>query len=47
MKILVDENIPLVSVSKLRRLGHDVSDIRGTPDKERLKGEIPGLLLYN
>ena len=33
MKILVDENIPLLSVSELRRLGHDVSDIRGTNDK--------------
>lgn len=30
MKILVDENIPLVSVIELRRMGHNVSDIRGT-----------------
>jgi predicted nuclease of predicted toxin-antitoxin system len=29
----VDENIPLVTVSGLRRLGHDVVDIRGTNDK--------------
>jgi predicted nuclease of predicted toxin-antitoxin system len=33
MKILVDENIPLVTVSELRQMGHDVSDIRGTEDK--------------
>jgi predicted nuclease of predicted toxin-antitoxin system len=33
MIILVDENIPLVTVNELRRLGHDVSDIRGTADK--------------
>lgn len=39
MKILVDENIPNVSTAELRRLGHDVKDIRGTalqglPDEE-------------
>jgi len=33
MKILVDENIPLKSVQALRDLGHDVLDIRGTPDE--------------
>jgi predicted nuclease of predicted toxin-antitoxin system len=41
MKILVDENIPLVTVSELRRIGHDVSDIRGTKDKG-----IPDELLW-
>lgn len=30
MKILVDENIPRVTVNRLRELGHDVKDIRGT-----------------
>ena len=30
MKILVDENIPNVTVRELRALGHDVLDIRGT-----------------
>jgi predicted nuclease of predicted toxin-antitoxin system len=30
MKILVDENIPSVSVSELRAMGHAVLDIRGT-----------------
>lgn len=33
MKILVDENIPLLTVEALRKLGHDVLDIRGTPDE--------------
>ncbi len=33
MKILVDENIPNVTVESLRRLGHDVRDIRATPLK--------------
>jgi predicted nuclease of predicted toxin-antitoxin system len=30
MKIFVDENIPSMTVSELRRRGHDVLDIRGT-----------------
>jgi predicted nuclease of predicted toxin-antitoxin system len=30
MKILVDENIPVMTVHRLRELGHDVKDIRGT-----------------
>ena len=30
MKILVDENIPNITVHELRRMGHDVLDIRGT-----------------
>ncbi|HYX52891.1 MAG TPA: DUF5615 family PIN-like protein [Candidatus Limnocylindrales bacterium] len=30
MKILVDENIPRMTVEALRNLGHDVNDIRGT-----------------
>ena len=33
MKILVDENIPRVTVDALREAGHDVSDMRGTSDK--------------
>jgi len=33
MKVLVDENIPLTSVQELHRMGHDVLDIRGTPDE--------------
>jgi predicted nuclease of predicted toxin-antitoxin system len=30
MKILVDENIPRITVRALRDLGHDVLDLRGT-----------------
>jgi predicted nuclease of predicted toxin-antitoxin system len=30
MKILVDENIPRVTVDSLRALGHNVKDVRGT-----------------
>jgi predicted nuclease of predicted toxin-antitoxin system len=33
MKILVDENIPLVTSRALRALGHEVSDVRGTPEQ--------------
>jgi predicted nuclease of predicted toxin-antitoxin system len=33
MRILVDENIPRMTVEHLRELGHDVLDIRGTPDQ--------------
>jgi len=33
MDILVDENIPLATVEQLRRIGHNVLDIRGTPDE--------------
>jgi predicted nuclease of predicted toxin-antitoxin system len=31
VKILVDENIPNVTIAELRALGHEVLDIRGTP----------------
>jgi predicted nuclease of predicted toxin-antitoxin system len=30
MRILVDENVPSITVHELRALGHDVLDIRGT-----------------
>jgi len=33
MKILVDENIPRMTVNHLRKLGHDVRDIRRTSDQ--------------
>ncbi len=33
MKILVDENIPLLCVSDLQAAGHDVADIRGTEEE--------------
>jgi len=33
MKILVDENIPLITVEALRNSSNDVLDIRDTPEK--------------
>ncbi len=33
MNICVDENVPFVTVSELRNLGHDVLDIRGTSNQ--------------
>ena len=30
MKILLDENIPIITATSLRDTGHDVKDIRGT-----------------
>jgi predicted nuclease of predicted toxin-antitoxin system len=33
VKILVDENIPRMTVAALKGLGHDVRDVRGTPDE--------------
>jgi predicted nuclease of predicted toxin-antitoxin system len=33
MKICVDENIPLITVLELQKLGHDVLDIRGTENR--------------
>ena len=33
MDILVDENIPLMSVEQLREMEHNVLDIRGTADE--------------
>lgn len=33
MDVLVDENIPLMSIGQLRDMGHDVCDIRGTADE--------------
>ena len=51
MKIFVDENIPLITVDKLRSKGFDVADIRGSseqgmPDEQlwlkvQKAGEIP------
>jgi predicted nuclease of predicted toxin-antitoxin system len=32
-EIFVDEHIPLMTVQALRMMGHDVCDIRGTPDQ--------------
>ncbi|MCP5049747.1 MAG: hypothetical protein GY940_21440 [bacterium] len=38
MNILVDENIPSITVEELRQAGHDVMDIRGT-EKEGIGDE--------
>ena len=33
MNVLVDENIPTITLTTLREMGHDVADVRGTPDE--------------
>ena len=33
MKVLVDENIPLITVEELRLKGFDVTDIRGSDEQ--------------
>ena len=33
MKVLVDENIPLLTVEELRLKGFDVTDIRGSAEQ--------------
>lgn len=33
MNVCVDENMPLITVLELRKLGHDVLDIRGSSDQ--------------
>jgi predicted nuclease of predicted toxin-antitoxin system len=33
MRILVDENIPGMTAQRLRELGHDIRDVRGTADQ--------------
>ncbi len=40
MKVFVDENIPLMTVSELRSEGVDVMDIRGTPSEGISDGEL-------
>lgn len=42
MKVLVDENIPAMTVSELRRRGHDVLDFRGTQ-----KEGVPDFEVWN
>lgn len=38
MKILVDENIPNITIWQLQKMGHDVKDVRGT-DNEGITDE--------
>ncbi len=40
MRILVDENIPKITVSELQTLGHDILDIRGTERQGMLDDEL-------
>jgi predicted nuclease of predicted toxin-antitoxin system len=40
MKILVDENIPRMTVDRLRALGHDVKGIRGTKSQGLLDSDL-------
>jgi predicted nuclease of predicted toxin-antitoxin system len=40
MRILVDENIPPMTVDRLRELGHDVKDVRGTAEQGLLDSEL-------
>jgi predicted nuclease of predicted toxin-antitoxin system len=40
MRILVDENIPNVSIQELRAMGHDVLDIRGTKRQGMFDDEL-------
>jgi predicted nuclease of predicted toxin-antitoxin system len=40
MKVLVDENIPNITVHELRALGHDVLDIRGTERQGMFDDEL-------
>ena len=40
MKIAVDEHIPLMTVQALREMGHEVRDIRGTPDEGMQDDEL-------
>ncbi len=44
MKIFVDENIPAMTVRELRKLGHEVMDIRNT-EKEGMTDETIWKLL--
>src|ERR1035441_7510704 len=45
MDILVDENIPLMTVAGLRVLGHDVKDIRGTGQQGLPDADLWSLVL--
>lgn len=40
MKLLVDENIPRMTVAELKLLGHDVKDIRRTDSEGMLDTEL-------
>jgi predicted nuclease of predicted toxin-antitoxin system len=43
MRILVDENIPIMTVHALREMGHEVRDIRGTADEGSVDETLWGI----
>jgi predicted nuclease of predicted toxin-antitoxin system len=45
MRVLVDENIPRMTVEGLRSLGHDVKDIRGASDQGAADADLWRLAL--
>ena len=45
MRVLVDENIPRMTVDGLRALGHDVKDIRGASDQGAADADLWRLAL--
>ncbi len=45
MNIVVDENIPKLTVLALRSLGHSITDLRGTPDQGSEDGRVWDLVL--
>ncbi|MBV9507419.1 MAG: DUF5615 family PIN-like protein [Acidobacteriia bacterium] len=45
MKILVDENIPIMTVNHLRELGHNVRDIRNTSDEGSADAALWGIAI--
>ena len=45
MKILVDENIPRMTVDALRALGHDVKDVRGGSGQGAADSELWALAI--
>jgi predicted nuclease of predicted toxin-antitoxin system len=45
MRVLVDENIPRMTVDGLRAIGHDVKDIRGTSDQGAADSRLWGLAM--
>lgn len=45
MRVLVDENIPRITVNGIHALGHDVKDVRGTSDQGITDSELWELAL--
>ncbi len=44
MKIFADENIPAMTIRELRKLGHDVMDIRGTENEGIADEDVWGIV---